>query len=632
MVRRGLAQDLGHPILPRGSNTLGLQVLLLLAAPSPGEHHRNVRIVEQIPTWIVERSGQVDCRKRKSKKALVRSLSFRPRLLRLLLNSKLPIWHGYRRPPLFEMEDYLKAKEYASAYKGCSNDQKLKFYGLFKQVEVGDVNTSRPGFFDPVGGAKWDSWKGFAGLSSEEAKLKYVEAAQEIGFMPSVISAPSVEVVGEADAWAPASKMEEPDLFLPRESEPFIVPEKMQPREEVEVHVEPLAKIPEVSRTSTATIPEGKADKKGSGSANDLLKRMFYLEGLELENPLSLALLWVMHGIAALLHLILPAAAEQTVSAFMIGNVFGVGLFPALVIWAAFKVFPGPQLGISWTYTLVLISYLTLIWCLDMQHLKPVTVDRYRPITWLQEQALAFWASHLGYFPITLEVDDTASIDPSKQYVFGVHPHGIHCWPLNIFALRTSAWHNQFPKMRMSGIAASVIFKIPMVRELFLAQGYRDARLSVCQKILKSGASIYIVTGGEAESLATINGRDRVVLGDRKGFVRLALSYGCPLIPVFGLGNSEVRPTPACDPPYLDTQLSPPPALSISASLSHTHTRPYPLAGLQNIPAHPPSALPLALQAHQDLHPNFPRAGRHPSAIQASYPGPCRCPHPCPRP
>jgi diazepam-binding inhibitor (GABA receptor modulating acyl-CoA-binding protein) len=33
--------------------------------------------------------------------------------------------------------------------------QKLRSYGLFKQVEVGDVNTERPGFFNPVNRAKW---------------------------------------------------------------------------------------------------------------------------------------------------------------------------------------------------------------------------------------------------------------------------------------------------------------------------------------------------------------------------------------------------------------------------------------------------------------------------------------------
>lgn len=33
--------------------------------------------------------------------------------------------------------------------------QKLQFYGLYKQATIGDVNTSRPSFFDFVGQKKW---------------------------------------------------------------------------------------------------------------------------------------------------------------------------------------------------------------------------------------------------------------------------------------------------------------------------------------------------------------------------------------------------------------------------------------------------------------------------------------------
>ncbi|PWN52336.1 acyl-CoA-binding protein [Violaceomyces palustris] len=57
-----------------------------------------------------------------------------------------------------------------------SQDDKLKFYGLYKQATVGDVNTSRPGLFDLAGKYKWDAWNSNKGLSKEEAEQKYVEA------------------------------------------------------------------------------------------------------------------------------------------------------------------------------------------------------------------------------------------------------------------------------------------------------------------------------------------------------------------------------------------------------------------------------------------------------------------------
>ncbi|KDN42612.1 acyl-CoA-binding protein [Tilletiaria anomala UBC 951] len=54
--------------------------------------------------------------------------------------------------------------------------EQLKFYGLYKQANVGDVNTSRPGMMDFTGKAKWDAWKKEEGKSQEDAKKDYVEA------------------------------------------------------------------------------------------------------------------------------------------------------------------------------------------------------------------------------------------------------------------------------------------------------------------------------------------------------------------------------------------------------------------------------------------------------------------------
>ncbi|KAI9320149.1 acyl CoA binding protein-domain-containing protein [Dichotomocladium elegans] len=57
-----------------------------------------------------------------------------------------------------------------------SKEQKLELYALYKQAASGNINTQRPGIFDVVGRAKWDAWKKLEGLSSLEAKHRYVEA------------------------------------------------------------------------------------------------------------------------------------------------------------------------------------------------------------------------------------------------------------------------------------------------------------------------------------------------------------------------------------------------------------------------------------------------------------------------
>ncbi|KAF8740080.1 hypothetical protein AX14_008715 [Amanita brunnescens Koide BX004] len=56
-----------------------------------------------------------------------------------------------------------------------SSDDQLHFYKHYKQVTVGDVNITRPGFMDFVGKQKWDAWDSVKGRSKEECRKAYVD-------------------------------------------------------------------------------------------------------------------------------------------------------------------------------------------------------------------------------------------------------------------------------------------------------------------------------------------------------------------------------------------------------------------------------------------------------------------------
>ena len=75
----------------------------------------------------------------------------------------------------------MSAEEHKEMVGAFSNDDKLEFYGLFKQATVGDCNTERPGMFDPKGRAKWDAWKAREGMSQDDAKEAYVAKVTEKG-------------------------------------------------------------------------------------------------------------------------------------------------------------------------------------------------------------------------------------------------------------------------------------------------------------------------------------------------------------------------------------------------------------------------------------------------------------------
>lgn len=64
--------------------------------------------------------------------------------------------------------------------KRPSDDELLEFYALFKQGNVGDNETEKPGLLDFKGKAKWEAWNKKRGTGKDAAKEAYVKLADEL--------------------------------------------------------------------------------------------------------------------------------------------------------------------------------------------------------------------------------------------------------------------------------------------------------------------------------------------------------------------------------------------------------------------------------------------------------------------
>ena len=79
-----------------------------------------------------------------------------------------------------------------------------------------------------------------------------------------------------------------------------------------------------------------------------------------------------------------------------------------------------------------------------------------------------------------------------------------------------------FLKIRL--LAASAVFFMPVVREIFLANGLIDAnRLNAEHWMGDKHRSIAILVGGSREMMMSEPNTDRLYLRKRRGFCRLAL-------------------------------------------------------------------------------------------------------------
>ena len=68
----------------------------------------------------------------------------------------------------------LAAKQFPNKSE-LSDDNKLKFYGLYKTATIGHNNTEKPGMLDFVGRAKWDAWNKCSSMSIVDARLGYIK-------------------------------------------------------------------------------------------------------------------------------------------------------------------------------------------------------------------------------------------------------------------------------------------------------------------------------------------------------------------------------------------------------------------------------------------------------------------------
>lgn len=77
-------------------------------------------------------------------------------------------------------EDFEKAAEEIKAVNVAEQNDMLELYGLFKQANMGDNTTDKPGMLDFKGKAKWEAWTKQKGVSQEDAMKQYIELVEKL--------------------------------------------------------------------------------------------------------------------------------------------------------------------------------------------------------------------------------------------------------------------------------------------------------------------------------------------------------------------------------------------------------------------------------------------------------------------
>ena len=181
------------------------------------------------------------------------------------------------------------------------------------------------------------------------------------------------------------------------------------------------------------------------------------------------------------------------------------------------------------------IAYCSWVALIDTK--APSNGTRFLPWT----RRLPFWNTLADYFPVRLH--KTCDLDPSGNYLFGYHPHGIiGVGALITFATSATGFDQAFPGLDLRLLTLAINFYFPFTREVLMALGINSVtKESVVTNLTrKPGASVAIVVGGAAEALDARPGWAVLTLARRKGFVKMALKTGASLVPVFAFGENDI--------------------------------------------------------------------------------------------
>ena len=151
-----------------------------------------------------------------------------------------------------------------------------------------------------------------------------------------------------------------------------------------------------------------------------------------------------------------------------------------------------------------------------------------------------YWATACEKYFNAVLIRDGPPLDPKETYVMGFHPHGI--LPLTCMWIQfTSQWQVLLPDIFACPLSASVVHHVPIIRDILQWLGVREVSRKSFENALRSGQSVVLVPGGQAEMIESQSGIKQMRLYTRhRGFLRLAMQHGVSVVPILSMKEPEI--------------------------------------------------------------------------------------------
>src|SRR4051812_16351333 len=139
------------------------------------------------------------------------------------------------------------------------------------------------------------------------------------------------------------------------------------------------------------------------------------------------------------------------------------------------------------------------------------------------------WNPLIDYW-FRMEVDGWENIPEPPALLVGIHSGAPFVWDAWTVGIH---WWRRFGSERtLHGTAHDALMAAPGIGTYFRKMGVLPAAPDSMASALAAGHDVAVWPGGEIDSLRPWVKRDKAVLAGRKGFIRLAINAGVPIVPI----------------------------------------------------------------------------------------------------
>ncbi len=157
----------------------------------------------------------------------------------------------------------------------------------------------------------------------------------------------------------------------------------------------------------------------------------------------------------------------------------------------------------------------------------------------LMERQKYLWNPLMDYW-FRMEIEGWENIPPAPALLIGIHSGAPFVW--DAWTVGAAWWRHFGNRRKLHGTAHDALMAAPLVGDYFRRMGVLPAAADSISAALAAGHDVALWPGGELDSLRPWTRRDDAVLAGRKGFVKLAIRSGVPIVPISTVGGPDSMP------------------------------------------------------------------------------------------